>query len=153
VPSEVAETAILGRNSEVVYKWGKCDCPRSSLVAGLHIMTETPLVDGFEVPLRGVGVDSETRCVHYNTRQDVIALRFGCCEQYFPCHACHEAVADHDPVPWPRARFEESAVLCGVCRNTLSAREYLANPLECPICGVKFNPDCQAHHAEYFEGE
>ncbi len=153
VPSEVGEAAILDHNTEAVYTRGKATAPSSSIGAGSHVMTETPLVDGFGVPLRGVEVDSETRCVHYNTRLDVIALRFGCCEQYFPCHACHAAVANHDPVPWPRARFEESAVLCGVCRNSLSAREYLANPLECPICGVTFNPDCQAHHAEYFEGE
>jgi uncharacterized CHY-type Zn-finger protein len=81
--------------------------------------------DRFAVPLRGVAVDPETRCAHWDDSVDVIALRFGCCEAYYPCDACHDAATDHEAEPWPRGRFDEPAVLCGVCGTTISAREYL----------------------------
>ena len=107
-------------------------------------------VGGYEV--RGVQVGSETRCAHYASEHDVIALRFGCCETFFPCHKCHEAVANHQSTPWPRERFDEPAVLCGVCETVLTAREYLDADHECPSCGVAFNPGCASHHDHYFEG-
>jgi uncharacterized CHY-type Zn-finger protein len=81
--------------------------------------------DRFAVPLRGVAVDPETRCAHWDDPVDVIALRWGCWEAYYPWDACHDAAADHPAEPWPRDRFDEPAVLCGVCGATLSAREYL----------------------------
>ncbi|PAU83158.1 hypothetical protein CK500_10140 [Halorubrum salipaludis] len=81
--------------------------------------------DRFAVPLRGVAVDPETRCAHWDSAVDVVALRFGCCETYYPCDACHDAATDHEAEPWPRDRFDEPAVLCGACGATLTAREYL----------------------------
>lgn len=105
----------------------------------------------FAVPLRGVAVDPETRCAHYESPVDVVALRYGCCETYYPCHQCHDAVADHEPAVWPRARFAEAAVLCGGCRETITAARYLAAPEDCPHCGRQFNPGCQQHHDQYFE--
>ncbi|MGQ3328045.1 CHY zinc finger protein [Halorubrum sp. FL23] len=122
--------------------------------------------DRFAVPLRGVAVGPETRCAHWDDPVDVIALRFGCCEVYYPCDACHDAAADHEAEPWPRDRFDEPAVRCGVCGATLSAREYLsgdseahrasdsrANPDDdaCPRCEAPFNPGCRAHRDRYFE--
>ncbi|WP_435065984.1 CHY zinc finger protein [Halobaculum sp. EA56] len=102
--------------------------------------------------VRGVDVGAETRCAHYAGPTDVIALRFGCCGTFFPCAACHDAVADHEPAPWPRDRFDEPAVLCGVCGATLSVREYLASDFACPECDAAFNPGCAAHYDRYFEG-
>ncbi|WP_418286084.1 CHY zinc finger protein [Halorubrum sp. DTA46] len=81
--------------------------------------------DRFVVPLRGVDVDPETRCAHWDAPVDVIALRFGCCEVYYPCDACHDAATGHEPEPWPRERFDEPAVLCGGCGATLTATAYL----------------------------
>jgi uncharacterized CHY-type Zn-finger protein len=121
--------------------------------------------DRFAVPLRGVAVDPETRCAHWDDPVDVIALRFGCCETYYPCDACHDATADHEAEPWPRDRFDEPAVLCGVCGVTLSAREYLDDNSEarsasssrtqsddaCPRCDADFNPGCRKHRDRYFE--
>ena len=121
--------------------------------------------DRFAVPLRGVAVDPETRCAHWDDPVDVVALRFGCCETYYPCDACHDAATDHEAEPWPRDRFGEPAVLCGVCGATLSAREYLdgggeAQPGDgsaepdgdaCPRCGADFNPGCRAHRDRYFK--
>ncbi|WP_336360708.1 CHY zinc finger protein [Haladaptatus sp. ZSTT2] len=101
--------------------------------------------------VRGVGVDSETRCAHYDTARDVVALKFACCETYYPCFQCHEAVADHDAVVWPRARFDEPAVLCGVCDTELSVTAYLGADDACPACGAAFNPGCREHYNRYFE--
>ena len=105
----------------------------------------------FAVPLRGVAVDPETRCAHWDAPVDVVALRFGCCETYYPCDACHGAAADHEAVPWPRERFDESAVLCGACETTLTAQEYLDCDDSCPACGARFNPGCRKHRDRYFE--
>jgi uncharacterized CHY-type Zn-finger protein len=137
--------------------------------------------DRFAVPLRGVAVDPETRCAHWDDPVDVVALRFGCCETYYPCDACHDAATDHEAEPWPRDRFGDPAVLCGVCGATLSASEYLDGGDEthlgddseghglsgdrassddgraepdgdaCPRCGADFNPGCRAHRDRYFE--
>jgi len=112
---------------------------------------ERGLDERFRVPLRGVAVDTETRCSHWDTAVDVIALRFACCETYYPCYQCHEATTDHGTVQWPRGRFDEPAVLCGVCRETLRAREYLGCEDRCPECGASFNPGCRDHHHRYFE--
>ncbi|SDF55054.1 Uncharacterized protein, contains Zn-finger domain of CHY type [Halorubrum xinjiangense] len=105
----------------------------------------------FEVPLRGIDVDPETRCAHWDAPVDVVALRFGCCETYYPCDACHDAATGHEAVPWPRERFDEPAVLCGVCGATLTARAYLDGTDACPACDARFNPGCRKHRDRYFE--
>ncbi|SEH50830.1 Uncharacterized protein, contains Zn-finger domain of CHY type [Halopenitus malekzadehii] len=105
----------------------------------------------FDVLVRGVDVDPETRCVHYRSDVDVAAFRFACCDAYFPCFRCHEETTDHDAVPWPRDRFDDPAVLCGVCGETLSPTAYLAAADACPSCGAAFNPGCRAHYDRYFE--
>lgn len=104
-----------------------------------------------EPTVRGVDVDPETRCAHYDAPRDVIALRFGCCEAFYPCFRCHDAVADHEPEPWPRDRFDEPAVLCGVCGTTLTVHDYLDADHACPACDAAFNPGCETHHDRYFE--
>ena len=114
--------------------------------------THAPALDDrFAVPLRGVAVGPETRCEHWDADLDVVALRFGCCETFSPCHACHAETANHDPEPWPRARFDDPAVLCGACGSTLSARMYLDSNDACPACGAAFNPGCRRHRDRYFE--
>ena len=30
-------------------------------------------------------IDSETRCTHYHSELDIIAIKFYCCDTYFPC--------------------------------------------------------------------
>jgi uncharacterized CHY-type Zn-finger protein len=106
-------------------------------------------VHGHEV--RGVDVDSETRCAHYGTDRDVVAIKFGCCETYYPCFRCHEETADHDIEKWPLERRDEPAVLCGACGTELAAQEYMGVDA-CPDCGTDFNPACANHYHLYFEG-
>jgi len=114
--------------------------------------THAPATDSrFPVPLRGVDVDGETRCAHWDEQVDVIALRFACCEAYYPCFACHEVATEHEPVQWPRNRFDEPAVLCGACRTTLTAAAYLSSGDACPNCGAAFNPGCREHRHLYVE--
>ena len=109
--------------------------------------------DRFDVPLRGVGVDSETRCVHYHTTRDVVAIRFPCCETFVPCFECHEACCEHEAERWPPERFSERAVLCGVCRTKLSIETYLESEHRCPDCKARFNPGCANHRERYFTVE
>ena len=100
--------------------------------------------------VRGVGLDEETRCVHYDTDEDVVALRFGCCGAYYACFRCHESLADHPSEPWPAERREESAVRCGVCGSEMTAETYMTTGV-CPNCEAPFNPGCADHYHVYFE--
>ncbi|WP_436911095.1 CHY zinc finger protein [Halosimplex marinum] len=109
--------------------------------------------DRFSVPLRGVAVDAATRCGHYGDAVDVVALRFPCCDCYYPCFRCHDVATDHGPERVPREAFGDPAVLCGACGATLTVREYLDCDDACPECGAAFNPGCRRHRDRYFAVE
>nr|WP_255368752.1 CHY zinc finger protein [Agromyces sp. CF514] len=95
-------------------------------------------------------VDEQTRCVHYRTELDVVAMKFFCCGDYYPCHLCHEQAAGHAASQWPVHRRDEQAVLCGVCSSELTIDEYLG-AVGCPRCTAPFNPGCALHTHLYFE--
>jgi len=103
----------------------------------------------FSVEVRGPAIDSQTRCIHYGSPLDVVALRAPCCDVWHPCHLCHAAVADHPLEVIPRSEHHLPAALCGVCRATMTVPEYLAADA-CPSCGAAFNPGCAAHAHLYF---
>lgn len=109
------------------------------------------LGDRFNVPLRGVDVGPETRCAHYDGPRDVIAIRFACCGVFYPCHACHLAVAEHDAERWAPDQFDTRAVLCGHCGTVLTIEQYLEGDQACSACGTAFNPRCARHYDRYFE--
>lgn len=104
--------------------------------------------------VRGVDLDPQTRCAHWHTALDVVALRLACCEHYWACRDCHDALAGHPAVPVPRAGFDTPHVLCGACRAELTVREYRTAMAEdrpaCPRCGTGFNPGCSRHDHLYF---
>ncbi len=102
------------------------------------------------VDVRGKTVDRETRCVHYSGPLDVIAIEFACCGEFYPCHLCHAETADHPAAVWERARFDEPAILCGVCGHLLTISDYL-DVDGCPACSAVFNPGCKMHREYYFE--
>ena len=106
-------------------------------------------IHGIEV--KGIGVDPQTRCAHYANPQDVIAIKFYCCQTYYPCYSCHDAVAEHTPMPWPSDQFDEKAILCGVCGWEMTITEYMNSHFSCPNCEAEFNPRCQNHYGLYFE--
>lgn len=96
------------------------------------------------------GGDAWTRCKHYHQDIDIIAIKHVCCNQYYPCHLCHEEIADHPAVPWPASRFDDEAVLCGSCGREITVNAYLATA-DCPNCQAAFNPGCKTHASFYFE--
>ncbi|MCA1065562.1 CHY zinc finger protein [Rossellomorea sp. AcN35-11] len=104
------------------------------------------------IPVSGVEVDSKTKCKHYHSSKDIIAIKFKCCNRYYPCHACHDEVADHDPVRWGKDEWTMKAVLCGECKNELTILQYMNCQSVCPHCRSDFNPGCQYHYHLYFEG-
>jgi len=103
------------------------------------------------VYLKGQLTDHQTRCVHYHSDRDIVAIRFRCCNTYYPCHKCHEEVAGHQALTWPKALYHRLAVLCGACKNQLTILQYLACGHKCPFCGAAFNPNCAGHYHLYFE--
>ena len=108
----------------------------------------TRVIRGVEI--NGVDIDDETRCSHYHSEADIIALKFKCCGKWFPCHLCHQELAQHDAVVWPEQEFHSVAVLCGGCGRQMSVREYLDCASICPACGRSFNPGCAKHAHCYF---
>lgn len=105
--------------------------------------------EGTTVELLGAMVDDETRCRHYHTELDIIAIKFRCCGKYYPCYQCHEEIADHEPERY-RIGDGEKVVLCGGCLREMTFEQYKG--LECGSCGGRFNPGCKLHYGVYFEG-
>jgi uncharacterized CHY-type Zn-finger protein len=101
--------------------------------------------------VRGLGLDAETRCAHWRSPLDVIAIKMRCCGVYYACKDCHDALADHPVQVWARGEWDEEAVLCGVCGMALTVRQYLDCGDVCPSCGAAFNPGCRLHYHLYFE--
>ena len=98
----------------------------------------------------GVAVDRETRCAHYHSPRDVVAIKMRCCGFWYACKDCHDSLAGHALVAWPREDWNERAVLCGACGAEMRIRDYLAAPDACPVCQTAFNPGCRDHHRFYF---
>ena len=89
--------------------------------------------------VKGKLVDEHTRCVHYHSLLDVIAIKFKCCGEYYPCYNCHEEEADHEHEVWKKNEFDSRAILCGVCNNKMTIHEYLACDNHCPSCNALLN--------------
>lgn len=104
-----------------------------------------------EVRVFGKPVDKQTRCVHWHSQLDVIAIKFKCCDKYYPCFSCHEEEADHEHQVWAKEEFDQKAILCGVCGEELSIEDYMASDNTCPHCKASFNPGCSNHYHLYFE--
>jgi len=119
------------------------------------VASETPsrelnrTVHGIDVA--GSEVDEETRCLHYHGVHDIIAIRFKCCQAWYPCFECHTELAGHAAERWAKDDSEVVAVLCGSCGKQLTVREYLECRSACPRCRHDFNPGCREDHHLYFE--
>ncbi len=99
----------------------------------------------------GTNVDPQTRCAHYKSELDVIAIKFKCCGRWFPCFECHAENGDHRAEVWQINEYERRVVLCGICGHQLSIAEYLGCESTCPNCQCSFNPGCARHYNLYFE--
>ena len=119
------------------------------------------------VHVHGAVVDAETRCIHWSSPRDIVALQFFCCRRFYPCYQCHQLDVQQQSGPphssdaaqtWPRESGGELAVLCGACRRLLSIDEYVqlyeegrSDPPCCPGCAAPFNPGCRKHLHLYFD--
>jgi uncharacterized CHY-type Zn-finger protein len=103
------------------------------------------------VKVYGAVIDKKTRCRHYHSERDIIAIKFACCGRYYPCYQCHMEMTDHPVVRWPVSSYQERAILCGHCQAEWSIEEYLTSGSQCPGCHHPFNSGCQKHWPLYFE--
>ena len=103
--------------------------------------------------VHGIELDAQTRCAHYRSELDVIAIKMKCCGSYYACNDCHAALAGHAAAVWPQSEWEQKSVLCGVCGTELSTRQYLDCGNQCPACQAAFNPGCRNHYHFYFEAQ
>src|SRR5258705_4448908 len=101
--------------------------------------------------VKGKLVDDQTRCVHYHSPLDIIAIKFKCCQDYYPCFECHAETAGHKAEQWSKEEREVKAILCGICNTELTIREYFDSANACPHCKSAFNPNCSRHYHLYFE--
>ena len=101
--------------------------------------------------IKGIQVDEQTRCVHYHSLLDIIAIKFKCCNEYYPCYYCHQQQAGHPAIVWRKDEFNTKAILCGSCKNEMSIAEYKECNYICPFCNAAFNPHCFKHNHLYFE--
>ena len=102
------------------------------------------------IRVHGATIDDETRCIHYRTAVDIIAIRFACCDRYYPCHLCHGEAETHEAKRWAVADRGAKAVLCGVCKAEMAIATYLTVG-SCPDCGSAFNERCRLHTHLYFQ--
>ncbi|MFN8253650.1 MAG: CHY zinc finger protein [Ferruginibacter sp.] len=99
----------------------------------------------------GNTIDAHTRCIHYHSALDIIAIKMPCCNTYYPCIECHNETAGHPAAVWPGTAFDTPAILCGQCYNEMTIAQYLSCNNQCPFCGAAFNPKCCNHYHLYFE--
>lgn len=103
------------------------------------------------IEIKGKPVDDETRCEHYHSPLDIIAIKFKCCNTYYPCYFCHEETAGHTAQRWQADELDINAILCGVCKHELTISQYLHSGYHCPNCNAAFNPKCSNHNHLYFD--
>jgi len=117
-----------------------------------QLSTQTMTSSPIPRPLiRGRPIDALTRCIHFHSENDIVAIRFKCCGEYYPCYSCHEETAGHSAQVWPESEWTEKAVLCGACGYEMTIHQYLSCNNQCPSCIALFNPNCSRHYPLYFE--
>lgn len=99
--------------------------------------------------VHGVEVDARTRCAHYRSVVDIVAIQFRCCLEWYCCLHCHERMAGHPIRAWQADETTTEAVLCGECGERMTIAQYLGAD-RCPRCAATFNAGCALHHPVYF---
>ena len=107
--------------------------------------------DAEKIMVKGKVMDDENRCVHYHSLLDVIAIKFKCCGEYYPCYQCHEEEAGHAPELWKKEEWNTKAILCGQCKNEITIHQYIQSGNHCPCCNAAFNAGCRNHYHLYFD--
>lgn len=104
-----------------------------------------------EITIHGKTVDKNTRCIHYHSDLDIIAIKFKCCYNYYPCYHCHEESTHHKLKIWEKTELDTKAIFCGNCKNEMTINQYLNAENICIYCSSKFNPKCSLHYHLYFD--
>ncbi|MFL4356214.1 CHY zinc finger protein [Streptococcus uberis] len=101
------------------------------------------------LPFLGMALDEQSRCYHYHSENDIVALKCQSCQKYYACYHCHDSLEDHLFVA---TNSQESyPVMCGVCQHLLSLKDYQKG--YCIFCQNPFNPKCSLHYDVYFKKE
>lgn len=80
----------------------------------------------------GIGLDSSSRCYHYHTKLDIVALKCSVCQKYYACYKCHDALEEHC---FAATKSDETfPVLCGSCRQMLTLKEYKTGFVLIVVC-------------------
>lgn len=101
------------------------------------------------IQVLGKIIDQQTRCIHYHSELDIVAIKFACCQQFYGCYFCHKETTNHQAKVW---QADELAILCGNCRQLIGISSYLKNSF-CGNCQAKFNPNCKYHYHLYFDSK
>ena len=109
--------------------------------------------------IKGCLVDEFSRCEHWHSEIDVIALKFKCCPTvYYPCYSCHEETtpADHKVEKYDLVvDKDKNLVICGMCKTEMTFDKYRNTEedgiLKCYNCKAHFNPGCKLHYKIYFD--
>jgi uncharacterized CHY-type Zn-finger protein len=101
--------------------------------------------------VHGVSVTPLTQCTHWHSDLDIIAIKHTCCQKFYACISCHDALETHKSGVLSLDRRDEKVVLCGACKHILAVDEYMKSGSECTKCGSSFNPGCKSHWGLYFE--
>jgi uncharacterized CHY-type Zn-finger protein len=105
----------------------------------------------FNQEIYGLDLDNLTRCEHYHSPVDIVAIKFRCCQSYYACYWCHQAWVGHKIEQWPSCDFHTKAIFCGSCGTELTIHQYLFGQNQCPECKAAFNPRCRSHWSLYFQ--
>jgi uncharacterized CHY-type Zn-finger protein len=104
-----------------------------------------------EIKVFGNVMDDHTRCSHYHSELDIIALKLKCCAKYYACIFCHNENEDHKSTVWLKTEYNTKAILCGNCNTEMTIETYLNSNNNCIHCNSSFNPKCNNHYHYYFE--
>ncbi|PSL43963.1 putative CHY-type Zn-finger protein [Salsuginibacillus halophilus] len=101
-------------------------------------------------PVYGLDLDEKSRCQHYHTAVDIISNACACCDSFYACARCHQAVMNRPFQPFPASRRKEGCVMCGNCGYKMTKEVYQTANDQCPECDHPFNPNCKQHAKWYF---
>lgn len=72
----------------------------------------------------GFLVDNESRCQHYHTELDIVALKCFECLNYYACYQCHDSLEEHSFRAYPCQLKQDKVLICGVCQHEMTIEEY-----------------------------
>jgi uncharacterized CHY-type Zn-finger protein len=134
-----------------IFTMGCKEQKNQNVVDSMDTLAHARTIGGILV--KGKVIDNQTRCSHWHSDLDIIALKFKCCNTYYPCYSCHAEDVDHEATTWEIVERDQKAILCGVCGKELTINEYMGSNNICPNCQSLFNPNCKKHYDLYFTME